>query len=63
MMIQGNITGTDIYRNLHQYKKAQRVHLFLILTVEAVKGKKETSSTWKKGWSQAVEQVAMKHFH
>uniref|UniRef100_A0ACD5UUJ4 Uncharacterized protein n=1 Tax=Avena sativa TaxID=4498 RepID=A0ACD5UUJ4_AVESA len=35
MMIQGNIKGTDIYRNLHQYKEAQRVPGFLILTVEA----------------------------
>ncbi|XP_052152890.1 probable sulfate transporter 3.3 [Oryza glaberrima] len=35
MMIQGNIKGTDIYRNLHQYKDAQRVPGFLILTVEA----------------------------
>uniref|UniRef100_A0A0D9WAF1 STAS domain-containing protein n=1 Tax=Leersia perrieri TaxID=77586 RepID=A0A0D9WAF1_9ORYZ len=35
MMIQGNIKGTDIYRNLLQYKEAQRVPGFLILTVEA----------------------------
>ncbi|XP_006652928.3 probable sulfate transporter 3.3 [Oryza brachyantha] len=35
MMIQGNIKGTDIYRNIHQYKDAQRVPGFLILTVEA----------------------------
>ncbi|SPT20429.1 unnamed protein product [Triticum aestivum] len=35
VMIQGNIKGTDIYRNLHQYKEAQRVPGFLILTVEA----------------------------
>ncbi|KAL6651903.1 hypothetical protein ACP70R_010828 [Stipagrostis hirtigluma subsp. patula] len=35
MMIQGNIKGTDIYRNLHQYKEAQRVPGFLILAIEA----------------------------
>ncbi|KAE8786846.1 putative sulfate transporter 3.3 [Hordeum vulgare] len=35
MIIQGNIKGTDIYRNIHQYEEAQRVPGFLILTVEA----------------------------
>uniref|UniRef100_A0A0A9F903 STAS domain-containing protein n=1 Tax=Arundo donax TaxID=35708 RepID=A0A0A9F903_ARUDO len=35
MMVQGNIMGTDIYRNLHQYKDAQRVPGFLILAIEA----------------------------
>lgn len=35
MIIQGNIKGTDIYRNLHQYKEAQRVPGFLILALEA----------------------------
>ncbi|KAF7098406.1 hypothetical protein CFC21_100151 [Triticum aestivum] len=35
MIIQGNIKGTDIYRNVHQYEEAQRVPGFLILTVEA----------------------------
>ncbi|TVU16386.1 hypothetical protein EJB05_39945, partial [Eragrostis curvula] len=35
MMIQGNIKGTDIYRNLHQYKEAQRIPGFLILAIEA----------------------------
>ncbi|XAR63637.1 hypothetical protein NMG60_11023653 [Bertholletia excelsa] len=31
----GNIPGTDIYRNLHQYKEAVRVPGFLILSIEA----------------------------
>nr|XP_019701466.1 probable sulfate transporter 3.3 isoform X2 [Elaeis guineensis] len=31
----GNITGTDIYRNLHHYIDARRVPGFLILAVEA----------------------------
>jgi sulfate transporter 3 len=35
MVIQGNIKGTDIYRDLHQYKEAQRVPGMLILAVEA----------------------------
>ncbi|KAK8938164.1 putative sulfate transporter 3.3 [Platanthera guangdongensis] len=35
MVIQGNIPGTDIYRNLHYYKEATRVPGFLILEVEA----------------------------
>ncbi|KAM3214618.1 hypothetical protein ACQJBY_066875 [Aegilops geniculata] len=35
MIIKGNIKGTDIYRNVHQYEEAQRVPGFLILTVEA----------------------------
>ncbi|KAF7111337.1 hypothetical protein CFC21_111360 [Triticum aestivum] len=35
MIIQGNIKGTDIYRNVLQYEEAQRVPGFLILTVEA----------------------------
>jgi len=35
MMVQGNIKGTDIYRDLHYYKEAQRVSGFLILAVEA----------------------------
>lgn len=34
-MAQGNIRGTDIYRNLHQYKDAQRIPGFLILATEA----------------------------
>ncbi|KAJ4745677.1 sulfate transporter 1 [Rhynchospora pubera] len=33
--ILGNIQGTDIYRNLHQYKEAQRIPGFIILSVEA----------------------------
>jgi sulfate transporter 3 len=33
--VQGNITGTDIYRNLHQYKDAQRIPGVLILATEA----------------------------
>ncbi|ONM12877.1 anti-sigma factor antagonist domain of sulfate transporter91 [Zea mays] len=35
MMVQGNIKGTDIYRDLHHYKEAQRVSGFLILAIEA----------------------------
>ncbi|KAL0921560.1 hypothetical protein M5K25_008645 [Dendrobium thyrsiflorum] len=35
MVIQGNIPGTDIYRNLYHYKEATRVPGFLILAVEA----------------------------
>ncbi|KAJ4782697.1 sulfate transporter 1 [Rhynchospora pubera] len=35
MVILGNIRGTDIYRNLHHYKEAQRIPGFLILSVEA----------------------------
>ncbi|XLS55044.1 hypothetical protein HN51_004799 [Arachis hypogaea] len=31
----GKIPGTDIYRNLHQYKEAVRVPGFLILSIEA----------------------------
>ncbi|XP_071929177.1 probable sulfate transporter 3.3 [Coffea arabica] len=31
----GNIPGTDIYRNLHQYKDAVRIPGFLILSIEA----------------------------
>ncbi|GFY96376.1 sulfate transporter 91 [Actinidia rufa] len=31
----GNIPGTNIYRNLHQYKEAARVPGFLILSIEA----------------------------
>ncbi|XP_042500761.1 probable sulfate transporter 3.3 [Macadamia integrifolia] len=31
----GNIPGTDIYRNLHQYKEARRIPGFLILSVES----------------------------
>ncbi|PSR91075.1 Sulfate transporter 3.3 like [Actinidia chinensis var. chinensis] len=31
----GNIPGTNIYRNLHQYKEAGRVPGFLILSIEA----------------------------
>ncbi|KAK4430308.1 putative sulfate transporter 3.3 [Sesamum alatum] len=31
----GNIPGTDIYRNLHQYKEAVSVPGFLILSIEA----------------------------
>ncbi|CAN6236477.1 unnamed protein product [Urochloa humidicola] len=35
MMIQGKIKGTDIYRDLYQYKEAQRVPGILILAIEA----------------------------
>lgn len=35
MVIQGNIPGTDVYRNLHHYKEATRVPGFLILAIEA----------------------------
>ncbi|XP_031389086.1 probable sulfate transporter 3.3 [Punica granatum] len=31
----GNIPGTDLYRNLHQYKEAIRISGFLILSIEA----------------------------
>lgn len=31
----GNIPGSDIFRNLHQYKEAVRVPGFLILSIEA----------------------------
>ena len=31
----GNIPGTNIYRNLHQYKEASGVPGFLILSIEA----------------------------
>jgi len=31
----GKIPGTEIYRNLHQYKEAVRVPGFLILSIEA----------------------------
>jgi len=33
--MMGNIPGTDIYRNLHQYKEATRIPGFLILSIEA----------------------------
>ncbi|CAL5029621.1 unnamed protein product [Urochloa decumbens] len=35
MMIQGKIKGIDIYRDLYQYKEAQRVPGILILAIEA----------------------------
>ncbi|KAG2575262.1 hypothetical protein PVAP13_7KG424000 [Panicum virgatum] len=35
MTVQGKIMGTDIYRDLHQYKEAQRVPGILILAIEA----------------------------
>ncbi|CAL5342232.1 unnamed protein product [Camellia sinensis] len=31
----GNIPGTDIYRNIQQYKEAARIPGFLILSIEA----------------------------
>ncbi|KAK2396031.1 putative sulfate transporter 3.4 [Trifolium repens] len=34
-VMMGNIPGTDIYRNLHQYKEATRIPGFLILSIEA----------------------------
>ncbi|GAU29125.1 hypothetical protein TSUD_58910 [Trifolium subterraneum] len=34
-VMMGNIPGTDIYRNLHQYKDATRIPGFLILSIEA----------------------------
>nr|AIK26612.1 sulfate transporter [Reaumuria trigyna] len=34
-VVLGNIPGTDIYRNIHQYKDAVRVPGFLILSIEA----------------------------
>ena len=35
MIALGNIPGTNIYRDLHQYKDAKRVPGFLVLAVEA----------------------------
>ncbi|XP_073006335.1 probable sulfate transporter 3.3 [Typha latifolia] len=35
MVLLGNIHGTDIYRNVYQYKEAQRIPGFLILAMEA----------------------------
>ncbi|KAJ3677220.1 hypothetical protein LUZ60_002944 [Juncus effusus] len=35
IVVLGNIRGSDIYRNLHHYKEAQRIPGFLILSVEA----------------------------
>ncbi|KAG0456156.1 hypothetical protein HPP92_023944 [Vanilla planifolia] len=32
--IQGNLPGTDIFRNLHHYKEATRIPGFLILSIE-----------------------------
>lgn len=34
-VMMGNIPGTDIYRNLHQYREATRIPGFLILSIEA----------------------------
>ncbi|CAK8577412.1 unnamed protein product [Lathyrus sativus] len=34
-VMMGNIPGTDIYRNLHQYMEAKRIPGFLILSIEA----------------------------
>lgn len=34
-VVLGNILGTNIYRNLHQYKDAVQVPGFLILSIEA----------------------------
>ncbi|KAL5055726.1 hypothetical protein RYX36_036408 [Vicia faba] len=34
-VMMGNIAGTDIYRNLHQYMEAKRIPGFLILSIEA----------------------------
>lgn len=35
IVILGNLTGTDYYRDLHQYRDAKRVPGFLIVAVEA----------------------------
>ncbi|CAD5313524.1 unnamed protein product [Arabidopsis thaliana] len=35
MVIMGNIPGTDIYRDLHHYKEAQRIPGFLVLSIES----------------------------
>lgn len=34
-VIMGNIPGTDVYRNLHHYKEAQRIPGFLVLSIES----------------------------
>lgn len=31
----GNIPGSDIFRNIHQYKEAAKIPGFLILSIEA----------------------------
>ncbi|CAH8340374.1 unnamed protein product [Eruca vesicaria subsp. sativa] len=35
MVIMGNLPGTDVYRNLHHYKEAQRIPGFLVLSIES----------------------------
>lgn len=59
----GNIPGTDIYRNLHQYKDAVRIPGFLILSIEApinfanTTYLKERITRWTEDYEAEVEKT------
>lgn len=59
----GNIPGTDIYRNLHQYKDAVRIPGFLILSIEApinfanATYLKERIARWTEDYEAEVEKT------